>query len=216
MIVKICANKDIIDAKMALDAGADLLGVLVGQNHSSVDFITKEKAKEIKEYVNGRASIVLVTHLTKSEEIIELTKYIGNEIIQLHSDINENEVEKIKKTLPNIKLIRLIHVDKQGNIHSKLLDNEIADYYLIDSFNLKTDQVGGTGITSDWHKCKEIIKKLNKPTFLAGGLTPENVKTAIKQANPYGVDVNTGCKDENGRKNFNKIKLFIKNAKCCT
>ena len=77
MIVKICANIDIIDANMTLNAGADLLGVLVGQEHSSVDFITKEKAKEIREYVNGRAKIVLVTHLTKAKQIIDLTKYIN-------------------------------------------------------------------------------------------------------------------------------------------
>ena len=115
--------------------------------------------------------------------------------------------------MPNIDIIRLIHVDKQGNLQKQLVDNEIADYYLIDSFNLTTNQVGGTGITSNWLKCKEIIKKLNKPTFLAGGLTPDNVKTAIKQANPYGVDVNSGCKDETGRKNSDKVEQFVKNAK---
>lgn len=69
-----------------------------------------------------------------------------------------------------------------------------ADFYLLDSFNLKTNQVGGTGLTHDWNKSRELITKLNKPTFLAGGLNPDNVKTAINQAKPYGVDVNSGCK----------------------
>ena len=58
----------------------------------------------------------------------------------------------------------------------------------------------------------ELIKTLNKPTFLAGGLNPNNVKTAIMQANPYGVDVNSGCK-VNGKKDAGKVLAFVKNAK---
>ena len=88
-----------------------------------------------------------------------------------------------------------------------------ADYYLLDSFNLKTNQVGGTGLKHDWYKSKELIKTLNKPTFLAGGLTPENVEEAIVVAHPYGVDVNSGCKNENGVKDALKVKLFVCNAK---
>lgn len=60
-----------------------------------------------------------------------------------------------------------------------------------------------------------MIKLLNKPTFLAGGLTPENVKEAITIVKPFGVDVNTGCKNNIGGKDFNKLKQFIKNAKNC-
>ena len=102
MKVKICANTSIEEAQMCRDAGADIIGVLVGQEHASNDFVDKEKAKEICDYVNGRCDLSLVTHLTSADEIIKLTKNIGNNIIQLHSDIDESEVEKIKNELPNI------------------------------------------------------------------------------------------------------------------
>ena len=95
MKVKICANTSVEEAQMCLDAKADVIGILV-------DFVDKEKAKEICDYVNGRCDVSLVTHLTSAEEIIELTNYIGNNIIQLHSDIAEEEVKKIKNELPNI------------------------------------------------------------------------------------------------------------------
>lgn len=62
-------------------------------------------------------------------------------------------------------------------------------------------------------KSYELIKQLNKPTFLAGGLNPDNVKLAIKTSNPYGVDVNSGCKNEFGKKDAEKVKLFVSNAK---
>ena len=211
--VKICANKSIEDAKMSLDAKADIIGILVGKKHESVDFVDKYKAKEITEFVNGRCDVSLVTHLTKAEEIIELTNFIGNNIIQLHSNITESEVEKITNILPNVKLVRLIHVSQDGKIVTDYKKMKYADYYLLDSFNLKTNQVGGTGLKHDWYKSKELIKTLNKPTFLAGGLTPENVEEAIVVAHPYGVDVNSGCKNENGVKDALKVKLFVCNAK---
>lgn len=213
MIVKICANRDLKDAKMSLDAGADMLGVLVGQKHSSDDFISKEVAKNIIDFVDNRAKTVLVTHLTKADEIIELTKYIGNDVIQLHSNIDELEVEKIKTSCPQAELIRLIHITEEGKIYSDISQFKYVDYFLLDRFNLNTNQVGGTGLTSDWTECQKIIKHLNRPAFLAGGLTPENVKTAIKLASPHGVDVNSGCKDKTGRKNAKKVKLFVSNAK---
>ena len=195
------------------DAGADIIGILVGQEHASNDFVDKEKAKEICEYVNKRCDVSLVTHLTNADEIIGLTKYIGNNIIQLHSDIDESEVEKIKKELPNIELVRLIHVESDGTICTDYKKMIYADYYLLDSFNLKTNQVGGTGLTHDWNKSGELIKLLNKPTFLAGGLNPDNVKTAIETAKPYGVDVNSGCKNEIGKKDREKVIKFVTNAK---
>ena len=64
----------------------------------------------------------------------------------------------------------------------------------------------------DWEVDYKIIKELRKPTFIAGGLNPNNVVEAIKIANPAGVDVNSGCKKD-GIKNFELIKTFVKNAK---
>ena len=213
MKVKICANTSVEEAQMCLDAGADIIGILVGQEHASNDFVYKDSAKEICEYVNKRCDVSLVTHLTNANEIINLTKYIGNNVIQLHSDIEEAEVEKIKNNLPNVELVRLIHVANDGTICTDYNKMKYADYYLLDSFNLKTNQVGGTGLTHDWNKSGELIKELDKPTFLAGGLNPDNVLLAIETAKPYGVDVNSGCKNEYGKKDREKVRLFVMNAK---
>ena len=211
--VKICANRSIDDAKMCLEAKVDIIGILVGQEHNSVDFIDKYKAKEITNFVNGRCDVSLVTHLTRANEIIKLTKFIGNNVIQLHSDIKESEVEIIRTKLPNIKLVRLIHISQDGEIVTNYKKMKYVDYYLLDSFNQKTHQVGGTGLTHDWYKSKKLIKLLDKPTFLAGGLNPENVKDAIKITEPYGVDVNSGCKNKKGVKDAIKVKMFVSNVK---
>lgn len=211
--VKICANRGIDDAMMCLDAGADVIGVLVGQEHTSDDFIDKETAKEICEFVNGRCDVSLVTHLTSADEIIDLTKYIGNNVIQLHSDISEDEVRIIKEEIPEVKLVRLIHVASDGEVITDYKNMLYADFYLLDSFNVSTNQVGGTGLTHDWTRSRELISNLDKPTFLAGGLNPDNVILAIETAQPYGVDVNSGCKNESGRKDAIKVRKFVENAK---
>ena len=211
--VKICANRSVEDAKMSIDAGADVIGILVGQEHTSDDFVDKFKAREIATFAKGKCDVSLVTHLTNAKEIIELTKFIGNNTIQLHSDISEDEVLLIRKELPNVKLVRLIHVSSDGKICTDYQKMKYVDFYLLDSFNLKTNQVGGTGLTHDWNKSRKLISILNKPTFLAGGLNPNNVKDAIKLARPYGVDVNSGCKNDKGVKDKDKVRDFIYNAK---
>ena len=211
--VKICANRNIEDASVSLNAGADVIGILVGQEHSSNDFVDKYSAKEITDFVKNRCDVSLVTHLTNADEIIKLTNFIGNNIIQLHSDISEIEVEKIVTRLPKIKLVRLIHVSNDGKICTNLKKMKYADFYLLDSFNIKTNQVGGTGLTHDWNKSRELIELLDKPTFLAGGLNPKNVKQAIMLAKPYGVDVNSGCKNSSGVKDKKLVEEFIYNAK---
>lgn len=213
MKVKICANKNVYDAQSCIDAKADIIGVLVGKKHNSNDFIDKETAKEIVDYVNKRCEVSLVTHLVCADEIIELINYIGIDIIQLHSNIDENEVYKIKQNCPKVKLVRVIHISKDGKIYTDIKKIKYADYYLLDSFNLITNQVGGTGEIHNWDKSAEIIRKLNKPTFLAGGLNLENVITAIKTTKPYGVDVNSGCKNEKGTKDRNKVVEFVKKSK---
>ena len=211
--VKICANKSIEDAKMCIEAGADIIGILVGQEHTSNDFVDKYVAKKIADFAKEKCDISLVTHLINADEIIDLTKFIGNNIIQLHSDIDELEVEKIKIELPDIQLVRLIHVSSEGKICTDYKKMKYVDFYLLDSFNLKTNQVGGTGLTHDWNKSRELIEILDKPTFLAGGLNPDNVREAIIKAKPYGVDVNSGCKNEKGSKDKEKVKRFVENAK---
>jgi len=81
------------------------------------------------------------------------------------------------------------------------------DRFLLDSYDPKT--VGGTGMTCDWNKAKTLVKSMDKPVLLAGGLTPENVKEAIETVQPWGVDVSSGVELEPGKKDMTKVKAFI-------
>ncbi len=203
-------NKE--DALMCVDCGVDIIGLLVGQQHTSDDFISKEKAKEIKEVLPKNTTTTLITHLENADEIIEIAKFIDVDYIQLHSNINESEVSKIKTALPNKKFIRVVHIDKNGEVLTDLSKIKIADFYFTDSINTKTNQVGGTGLTHNLETDKQLVETLNKPVFIAGGLTPENVAEAVKFCKPYGVDVNSGCRAIDGGRDKQKVLNFVKNA----
>ncbi len=81
------------------------------------------------------------------------------------------------------------------------------DRYLLDSYDPKT--IGGTGKVCDWEKAGSLVKSLETPILLAGGLTPDNVTEAIEQVRPWGVDVSSGVETEPGMKDMAKVEAFI-------
>ncbi len=203
-------NKE--DALMCVECGVNIIGLLVGQAHTSDDFITKEKAREIKLTLPKEIKTTLITHLENAQDIIEIARFIDVDYIQIHSHMPECEVEKIKIALPKKRLLRLIHIGENGKILNDISKIKYVDFYFTDSINIKTNQVGGTGLTHNLETDKKLIETLDKPVFIAGGLTPENVANAIKICKPYGVDVNSGCRALDGSRDKQKVQKFVEQA----
>ena len=212
MNIQMAGIRNVKDAIMCVNKGVNIIGLLVGQAHTSDDFISKELAKEIKNALPKGITTTLITHLEKANDIITIAKYIDVDYIQLHSHLPETEVEVIKNALPDKKLLRLIHIDSDGKLLTDISKIKIADFYFTDSVNVKTNQVGGTGLTHNLDADKMLVETLDRPVFIAGGLTPNNVSAAIKHCNPYGVDVNSGCRAEDGSRDEQKVADFVKNA----
>lgn len=204
--------RNVRDALMCVECGVNIIGLLVGQAHTSDDFISKELAKEIKLALPSNIKTTLITHLETADEIIPIAKYIDVDYIQLHSHLPESEVETIRNALPNKKLLRLIHIGTNGEILNDISAIKYVDYYFTDSINHKTNQVGGTGLTHNLDTDRMLVKKLDRPVFIAGGLNPDNVSNAVKYCRPYGVDVNSGCRATDGSRDREKTLAFVKNA----
>jgi phosphoribosylanthranilate isomerase len=81
------------------------------------------------------------------------------------------------------------------------------DRLLLDSYDPKT--IGGTGLTCDWDKARDLVRASDTPVLLAGGLSAENVAEAIRLVKPWGVDVSSGVEIEPGVKDLAKVKAFI-------
>lgn len=212
MNIQMAGIRNVKDALMCVECGVNIIGLLVGQAHTSDDFITKELAREIKLVLPKDIKTTLITHLEVAADIIEIAKYIDVDYIQLHSHLKESEVEKIRKALPDKKLLRLIHIDSDGKLLTDISKIKIADFYFTDSINIKTNQVGGTGLTHNLETDKMLVETLDKPVFIAGGLNADNVAEAVRFCRPYGVDVNSGCRAIDGSRDKDKVIAFVKNA----
>ena len=119
--------------------------------------------------------------------------------MQLHGDESPAFCKKIK-----CRVIKAVRIKDSGSLGG--LSQYTVDGYLLDTF--KEDQWGGTGKVFDWTLAQRA--KRYGPVIIAGGLNPRNVKKAIRQARPYGVDVSSGVEQSPGKKDPKKLKAFLK------
>jgi len=215
--VKICGNTNEEDALFASIKGADYLGFII-EVKSSVDSITREKARALIKRLPLEAEAVYVTTETSPSKIVEIAKYVHPACIQLHGTVTLDSIKQIRKGLPKIKLIKTIPIEsKQAIALAKKFAHHV-DFLLLDS--KAKGKAGGTGTTHDWSISAKIVKGAGKKVFLAGGLNPQNVKAAIRSVKPYAVDVNSGVKrsprsrtSRHQRKDKKKIGSFIRGAR---
>ena len=117
---------------------------------------------------------------------------------------------KIRKELPWIKIVQVIHINNKDSIEEAKAIAPFVDALLLDSGNqsLPIKELGGTGRVHDWSISKSICSLIDKPTFLAGGLNCDNVEEAIRAVHPFGVDVCSGLRTK-GSLDEGKLKQFI-------
>ncbi len=200
---------------MLVNCGVEYIGFPLRLTVNKED-VTEEEAKEIINKIKGKSKPVLITYLSHHNEIADFCDFLNVNIVQLHGEIETTELEKLISQLPELIVIKSLIV-KQNNLDELLRKSTefspFVDAFIIDTFDPKTGAEGATGKTHDWKISAELVKKLNKPVILAGGLTPQNVADAIKIVRPAGVDSHTGVEDANGNKDEVKVREFISNAK---
>lgn len=217
MKVKICGISNEIDALAAVSLGADAIGFVMGGKVLPVEVepyaqLVRETIKKFPEGVDS----FLVTHLLNADDILALANYIQSTGIQISEDIDIEEVIKVRNNT-NRKIIKtVVTTDPKAKEKLKLYE-PYCDFFLLDS--RESGYTGGTGKENNWTMCKELIELTSKPVFIAGGLNPDNVRGAIEETMPYGVDVSTGvsCFSERylkkDRKDHSKIEKFINISK---
>ncbi len=199
--VKICGITNHKDASTAVDYGADALGFVFFPK--SPRNISPEAAKAIVSSLPPFVSTVGVFVDCNKKELEEISSFVGLSVIQLHGS-ESPEYCNSSKTI--IKAIRIKEPSDINMIHNY----KTVSTFLLDAYS--PGLVGGTGNVFNW----DIACQAKKSTriILAGGLTPDNIEEAIRQVGPYGVDVSSGVESINkGKKDHNKVKLFIENAK---
>lgn len=209
MKAKICGMNTLEELKIALNAGCDAIGFLVGITHLAEDKVSIEKAKELIQAIPPFVTRVAVTHLQTAEEIIPMLEELAVDTVQLHNDITPYEIQKIRTALPYLKIVKSVSVTGTEAIAYARQFTGMVDGIILDSRT--ADRLGGTGLTHDWNISRQIVEELPLPVILAGGLTPDNLETAIQAVHPYAVDVNSGI-ETNQKKDPEKVKKFVEIA----
>jgi len=211
--VKICGIRSLAEMQIAVQQGADAIGVLVGQLHSSSDFVPENLAAEICASTPPFVTTVLVTHIEDPDAVLALAERVPSAAVQLHNDMTSPLLPALRRALAPRKVIAKIGVEGPDAIdRARDLDRQV-DAILLDSINRTKDQVGGTGTTHDWGISAQIVKHVSTPVILAGGLTPANVRDAIRRVQPWAVDVNSGVRNHGGLKDSDLIQAFIHASK---
>lgn len=212
-LVKICGLTNPEDAQMAMDLGADFLGFVNAE--SSPRYLTPDEISRIITEISPLVPTVLVTHSFEVNEILNNFEAAGTDILQLHAALTLDEYQEVKSMVPTV--IANISIDAglrkvTDELKTRICEtSKIVDYILLDTrFG---DDIGGTGKTYDWSIAAELKNFSEKPIVIAGGLDPSNVAEAVRQVQPFGVDVSSGVEAIVGRKDRQKVEAFIRNAK---
>ena len=213
--LKICCIRNVAEAALAIRHGAAALG-LVSAMPSGPGVIAEETIAEIAAAVPPGVATFLLTSRRDADSIIAQQRRCRVNTLQLCDSVEPDCHAKLRASLPGIALVQVIHVTGPESVDEAVSVAGRVDALLLDSGNQKlaVKELGGTGRTHDWRISRTIVESVRVPVFLAGGLTPENVATAIREVHPFGLDVCSGLRT-NGHLDAEKVKRFFVNIELC-
>lgn len=212
--IQIAGVIDAAEAQMLRQCGTRYLGFPLRLPVHRED-LTEEEAAAIIKSLAPPVFGVLITYLDQASEIAGFCHALGAPIVQLHGDIERAELKRLKTLDPKLTVIKSLVVGMRDDqaLDATLSDSSpFVDAFITDTFDPKTGASGATGKTHDWRVSRRLVELADRPVILAGGLTPENVKRAILEVRPAGVDSHTGVEDTSGRKSREKVRKFLSEA----
>jgi len=185
MRIKCCGITRPEDARYAESCGADAIGVVVF-SPASPRAVTPERAQEIFDAVGPFTTKVAVSHTTSTDDL--------EQMLELHPEAIQISYPFVFRNKPGAKVIRVI------GRNNPLPSN--CDAIIVDESH-------GSGRDFDLSHARDVVQRSKMPVILAGGLNVENVADAIRQVQPYAVDVASGIEKVPGIKDHRKIAAFI-------
>lgn len=192
--IKLCGLSRPCDIRAANELLPDYIGFVFAPK--SQRYVSPEKAAELKQMLDPgiRAAGVFVDE--KPQVIESLVSRGVIDAVQLHGREDEDYIQDLRKRLGSTRIIQAFSIRSEQD--AKRVEASSADMILTDSPG------GGTGEVFDWG----LLRKVGRPYFLAGGLTPDNAGDAVKALSPYGVDVSSGIETD-GYKDWEKMEKFV-------
>ncbi len=211
--VKVCCISSVREAQLAIACGASALG-LVSHMPSGPGVIDEALIAEILQTVPSHIATFLLTSEQSADLIVAQHRRCPTTAIQLCEQILPEVHSKLRRALPEVQLVQVIHVRDERSVEEARNASEHVDAILLDSGNLDLiiKELGGTGRVHDWSISRTICETVNVPVFLAGGLNANNIRAAILEVGPYGVDLCSGVRTDK-HLDETKLKAFFKELK---
>lgn len=199
--VKICGITRIEDGLAAARLGADAIGLVFYE--ATPRYVTVDQARAIAQALPPFVTRVGLFVDVDAERVSATINAVGLDVLQFHGEESAETYRAFGR--PYIKAVRM----RDGvDLHAQQRAYPDAIGVLLDTYVRHAP--GGSGETFDWHL---VPRDLEKPIILAGGLTADNVKEAIKAVQPFAVDVSSGVEETKGIKDPKKISAFIERVR---
>lgn len=198
---------------MAIDAGADLLGV-VGPMPSGPGPIDLEAAGSIAAGLPPGVGAVLLSSAVGLEALLAELALVRPAVLQLVDAVEPTVLAALRRRAPSTRLLQVLHVANAAAVESAHSLAPFVDGFLLDSGrpDAPVKELGGTGRTHDWTISRAVVDAVDRPVFLAGGLAPANIVRAIAEVRPFGVDLCSGIRTE-GRLDPGLLRSFMQHVK---
>ena len=208
--VKICGLSTAETMRVALDAGADFIGLVLFP--PSPRNVSVAQAAQLAALARGRAKIVALLVDADDDLIAAVASQVNPDYLQLHGDETPARVAQVRQRW-NIPVIKAIKVATRDDARAALTFHGIADMILFDAKPpAGATRPGGHGTAFDW-SVLDAVKAEIGAFMLSGGLDPDNVTEAIAATGAPMVDVSSGVEIRRGEKSPDLIRRFLQAAK---
>jgi phosphoribosylanthranilate isomerase len=210
--VKICGLSTAPTLDAALDAGADLVGLV--SFAKSPRHVSLEQASALAERARGRARIALLTVDASDADLAALVAAVAPDVLQLHGQETPERVARLKTTY-GLEIWKAVGVRSSDDLAAAERYGDVADRLLFDAKPpVDAELPGGNGVAFDWTLLAGLDPK--RPFVLSGGLTPETVAEAIRVTRAPAVDVSSGVESAPGVKQPELIAAFVRAARAAS
>ena len=219
MRVQIYTMQTVEEALAVVAQGVDHIGITPA-NIGLPGEVSFETARAIVGAVGDSAVKLALSVETEVEAIAEMVEAVRPDILHLcgpEDGLCPDDVAALRVRLPWVAVMQAISVAGPETVDTALAYQEVADYLILDTDTPAIVGIGASGKTHDWNISREIVKRVDIPVILAGGLSPENVAEAISVVQPWGVDslthTNRLLPTGGFRKDMARVREFVAAAR---
>lgn len=210
--IKICGLSTPDTMQAALDAGADMVGLMFFPK--SPRHVSLSDACRLADQARGKAEIVAVTVDMDLDGLSRIKELVAPDWIQFHGS-EPPEALALAKVMHGVKAMKALGISEPDDIGKARAYEQVADRFLFDAKPPEESELpGGNGVSFDWTLLKDL--DLAKPFMLSGGLDASNVADAMRLSGAPGIDVSSGVEREKGVKDGDLIRAFVAAARGAT